>query len=182
MSTGAPSLADKTAGDIVVAPDAEGWSAAFAGRRFRCAIGRGGVTGDKREGDGATPLGRWPLRRVLFRPDRLPPPETRLPIAPLSPDDGWCDDPADDSYNRPVRLPHPARHETLWRDDGLYDVVVVLGHNDDPPVKGRGSAIFLHVARTGYASTEGCVALARDDLLRVLRDATESTALRVERN
>jgi len=165
--------------DIVVAPDANGWFATFAGRRLRCAIGRGGIARDKREGDGATPLGRWPLRRVLFRPDRLEAPETRLPVAPLAAEDGWCDDPNDAAYNKPVRLPYPGRHERLWRADGVYDVLVVLAHNDDPPVPGRGSAIFLHVARPDYAPTEGCVALAREDLLLVLRAASEQTALSV---
>jgi len=167
------------ANDIVVVPGGDGWSAVFAGRRMRCAVGRGGIVRDKREGDGATPLGRWPLRRVLFRPDRLEPPETRLPVAPLSPADGWCDDPGDSAYNRPVRLPYPGRYERLWRDDGLYDVIVVLGHNDDPPLPGRGSAIFLHVAQADYAPTEGCVALARDDLLSLLRDVATETALRI---
>jgi L,D-peptidoglycan transpeptidase YkuD (ErfK/YbiS/YcfS/YnhG family) len=163
--------------DLLVAPDRAGWSATFAGRRLRCAIGRGGVVRDKREGDGATPVGRWPLRRVLFRPDRLAAPHTRLPVAPLAPDAGWCDDPADPAYNRPVRLPYAGRHERLWREDGLYDVIVVLAHNDDPPVPDLGSAIFLHVARPDFAPTEGCVALARDDLLWLLGEVGSEGAL-----
>ena len=126
---------------------------------------------DKHEGDGATPIGCWPMRRVLFRPDRVPPPDTALPVAALKPEDGWCDDPADPLYNRPVKLPYGARHERLWRDDEIYDVVVVLGHNDDPPRPQAGSAIFLHVARPDYAPTQGCVALAREHLLEVLRAA-----------
>src|SRR5688572_11314345 len=83
---------------------------------FPCALGRSGVTRDKREGDGASPAGTWPLRHVLFRPDRLPRPVTALAVYPLSPFDGWCDDPADPSYNRPVQLPYAASAETLWRD------------------------------------------------------------------
>ncbi len=137
-------------------------------RRYRCALGRGGVRADKREGDGATPVGTFPLRRVLYRADRLSRPTTALPVDRIREDDGWCDDPGDPSYNRQVRLPFPARAERLWRSDGVYDVVVVLGHNDAPPVPGRGSAVFLHVARPGYAPTEGCVALARADLLALL--------------
>jgi L,D-peptidoglycan transpeptidase YkuD (ErfK/YbiS/YcfS/YnhG family) len=138
------------------------------GTSYRCALGRGGIRADKREGDGATPLGRFPLRRALYRPDRLTPPSTLLPIAPLAVADGWCDDPAHPDYNRPVTLPHPGRCEALWRDDGLYDLLVVLGHNDDPPVAGAGSAIFLHVARPDYAPTEGCVAVSLPDLMAVL--------------
>lgn len=137
-------------------------------RSYRCAIGRGGIREHKVEGDGATPVGRFALRRLLYRPDRIDPPETGLSFAPVAPDQGWCDAPADPMYNRQVQLPYPASHEKLWRDDSLYDVIVVLGHNDDPPEPGAGSAIFMHVARPDYRPTEGCVALALPDLLEVL--------------
>lgn len=141
----------------------------FEGRSYACSLGRAGVRQDKREGDGATPAGSFPLREVLYRPDRLPtPPATGLPLRALAPEDGWCDEPADPSYNRPVRLPYPASHERMWRDDDLYDLVVVVGYNDQPVVPGRGSAIFLHLARPGYAPTAGCVGLARADLLELL--------------
>ena len=148
-------------------------------RTYRCALGRSGVRIDKREGDGATPAGRFPLRRVLYRPDRLPAPATRLPVATLAPDDGWCDDPADAQYNRAVRLPYAARHEDMWRADALYDVVVVIGHNDAPVVAGMGSAVFMHLASTDYRPTEGCVALARQDLLDVLAGAGPDTILEI---
>jgi len=156
--------------DVVVSPD--GWLS-WPGHRVRCALGRGGVRADKREGDGATPAGTFAVRRLLFRPDRGPTPTTALPTtalsaAALTPAHGWCDDPAHADYNREVRLPHPARCESLWRDDGVYDLIVVLGHNDAPAVPGLGSAIFLHLARDAYAPTEGCVALARDDLVALL--------------
>jgi L,D-peptidoglycan transpeptidase YkuD (ErfK/YbiS/YcfS/YnhG family) len=144
-----------------------------------CAIGRGGLALEKREGDGVTPVGRWVLRRVLYRADRLTRPETALACDAIQADDGWCDDPADAAYNRPVRLPFAARHECLARDDGLYDVVVVLGHNDDPVVPGAGSAIFLHVARDDYGPTEGCVALALGNLLTVLKTAQPGSAVDV---
>jgi len=144
------------------------------GREMRCALGRGGViaASDKREGDGATPLGSWPIRRALFRADRLERPDTTLPVRALTPDDGWCDAPEDPAYNRPVRLPYPASCETLMRDDELYDIIVVLGHNDDPPVHGAGSAVFLHCMKEDYKPTLGCVALARDDVLALLARAT----------
>jgi L,D-peptidoglycan transpeptidase YkuD (ErfK/YbiS/YcfS/YnhG family) len=154
--------------DIVVHPAGELW---WAGRRYRCALGRGGVRIDKREGDGATPVGRFPLRHVLYRPDRLSPPVAKLPVAPLSPTDGWCDDPADPLYNRPVQLPYAGcRDEQMWRSDGLYDVVVVIGHNDDPIVPNMGSAIFLHVASPDFRPTQGCIALAKPDLLALLAE------------
>lgn len=144
-------------------------------REWRCALGRGGIRRDKREGDGATPAGRWQLRSVLYRADRLAPPATGLIARPLKPDDGWCDDPADDHYNRQIKKPFIAGHEDLWRDDHVYDVIVVLGHNDRPPVAGMGSAVFLHVAKPDYAPTQGCVALARDDLLALLAETGPQT-------
>jgi L,D-peptidoglycan transpeptidase YkuD (ErfK/YbiS/YcfS/YnhG family) len=138
---------------------------------FRAVIGRSGLIAAemKREGDGATPAGAWPVRRALWRPDRLERPDTALVLDSIGPDDGWCDDPADPAYNRPVRLPWPGRHEVMTREDGLYDIVVVLGHNDDPPVPGLGSAIFLHCASPDYKPTEGCIAIARDDLVALLK-------------
>ena len=148
----------------------------LAGGSTRCALG---AAADKREGDGCTPLGLWTIRRTLFRPDRGAPPKTGLPLAPISLGDGWCDDPDDAAYNRPVALPYPARHERMWREDHLYDIVCVLGHNDDPPRPGRGSAIFLHLARCDYAPTEGCIALSRPDLEALLIRATPGSAVAV---
>ena len=151
------------------------------GRLTRCALGPSGVipAGAKREGDGATPAGLWPLRRVLWRPDRGGEPTTRLPHAPLTEHDGWCDAPDDPAYNQPVRLPYAASAESLWREDRVYDLIVVLGYNDDPVVPGAGSAIFLHLAKPDYASTQGCVALAPTDLLHLLSLARPGDALRV---
>ena len=153
------------------------------GRTVRCALGRSGVVRaqDKGEGDGATPLGLWPMRRVLYRPDQDAP-ATTLPLAPIGPDDGWCDDAADPLYNRPVRLPYPASCERMWREDRLYDIVVVLGYNDEPPIAGRGSCIFLHLARPGYSATEGCIALARPHLETMLAVAEPRSAVRVARS
>jgi L,D-peptidoglycan transpeptidase YkuD (ErfK/YbiS/YcfS/YnhG family) len=121
------------------------------------------------------------LRRVLYRADRLSLPPTALPTAAIEPGDGWCDDPASPDYNRQVRLPIAASHEHLWRLDEIYDIVVVLGHNDDPPVAGAGSAIFLHVARPDYAPTQGCVAVARADLLQFLAACGPENFLTVSR-
>lgn len=140
----------------------------LAGLRFRVALGRGGVRARKGEGDGATPAGLLPLRRVLYRADRVARPRAAVLTVPLAPHDGWCDDPSHADYNRLVHLPHEGRHETLWRSDPLYDVVGVLGWNDAPVVRGMGSAIFLHVARPDYAPTEGCTALALPDLQALL--------------
>jgi L,D-peptidoglycan transpeptidase YkuD (ErfK/YbiS/YcfS/YnhG family) len=156
-----------------------GGEACWAGRRLHSALGRAGVVADKREGDGASPAGLWPMRSVLFRRDRLGGIATALPARPLERDDGWCDDSADPCYNRHVRLPYRARCEKLWRTDRLYDVVVPLGYNDDPVVPGAGSAVFLHVARSDFAPTAGCVALALGDLLAVLAAAPPGALVRI---
>ena len=160
----------------IIAVAADG-SARWRGNAYRCALGSAGVTARKREGDHASPMGCFVLRRVFFRPDREPAPDTLLPVQPLRPDDGWCDDPASPAYNQAVSLPFAARHEKLWRADSLYDVVVVIGHNDAPIVPGCGSAIFLHLARRDFAPTEGCIAFARDDLLAILRDCDGDTRI-----
>ena len=171
--------------EIVVTPNLHessrgriGWRATSAA----CALGRSGVVAleAKREGDGATPAGTFLLRRVMWRPDRGPKPITRLPCETIHETDGWCDDPARTEYNRPVRLPFAGSAERLWRDDGLYNVVVVLGHNDDPPRPGQGSAIFLHVASVDFAPTQGCVAMNEADLRALLADAGPGDMLTIE--
>jgi L,D-peptidoglycan transpeptidase YkuD (ErfK/YbiS/YcfS/YnhG family) len=161
----------------IVVPDrvvTSGGSLTLDGETFRAALGRSGVRAGKREGDGATPVGVLPLRRVLYRPDRGGAPACMVPVQAIAPSDGWCDDPANAAYNRPVHLPIDTSAEALWRDDVLYDIIGVLGWNDAPVRAGLGSAIFLHIAAADYGPTEGCVALARDDLRRVLaRGLTE---------
>jgi L,D-peptidoglycan transpeptidase YkuD (ErfK/YbiS/YcfS/YnhG family) len=160
--------------EAIVHPDGR----LVAGSRvLRVALGRGGVRRDKQEGDGATPVGLLPLRRILYRADRVGVPRTVLPREPIAPNDGWCDDPTHPDYNRKVPLPHPARHEELWRSDGLYDIVGVLGWNDAPVERSRGSAIFLHAARPDFTPTEGCVALPLTELQGLLAEGL--TVLRV---
>lgn len=142
----------------------------FEGLVLRCALGKGGVrlAAEKREGDGATPAATMPLRRVFFRADRGPPPRCAVPVEPIALDDGWCDDPSHALYNRRLQVPSAASHERLWRDDHLYDVIGVLGWNDAPVERDRGSAIFLHLAWPDLRPTEGCIALAARDLRALL--------------
>jgi L,D-peptidoglycan transpeptidase YkuD (ErfK/YbiS/YcfS/YnhG family) len=153
-------------------------------RVVTCRIGRAGVAapGEKREGDLKTPSGSFALRCVYYRPDRMPAPTTALPVIALTPADGWCDDPAHPLYNHPVKLPFAGRHEVLWRDDSVYDLIVPLGYNDGvdgPIIPGAGSAIFMHLMREDGVGTEGCVALGREDLLALLAVATRDTTLTV---
>ena len=154
--------------DIVVRREGAIHVADWGAGPRRCAVGRSGIGEKLREGDGITPAGRWPLRRVLYRADRLAPPSTSLPLAKIAPDDAWCDVPADPNYNRPVKLPYASLDERLWRDDSLYDLIVVVGFNDAPVVPGKGSAIFLHLARADYGPTQGCVALSRENLIEAV--------------
>jgi L,D-peptidoglycan transpeptidase YkuD (ErfK/YbiS/YcfS/YnhG family) len=134
----------------------------------RAACGMAGVTTGKREGDHASPAGTFPLIRAFYRADRLAAPRTALPIAALRPSDGWVDAPADPRYNTLVTLPYPASQEELWRDDGIYDLIVVIGYNTHPVVAGKGSAIFLHIARPDFPGTEGCIAIAREMLIPLM--------------
>ena len=132
------------------------------------ALGRGGIRANKREGDGATPRGRFRLVRLWWRPDRGAKPRTLLPVRPIRADDAWCEDPADRRYNRPIRLLPGAAGDRLRRDDHLYDLIVELDHNARPRIAGRGSAVFVHVARPGFAPTAGCVALKAKILRELL--------------
>lgn len=156
----------------------KGW-VTLGGLRLPCALGRTGMRAVKREGDGATPVGRWRLAAVRYRADRLLRPRTRLPVQPIRPADGWCDAADDRNYNRPVRHPYPVSAEVMWRPDSLYDIVVILDCNMCPRIRGRGSAIFMHLARPGYAPTAGCVALGERNLRLLLARAGRTTALLV---
>jgi L,D-peptidoglycan transpeptidase YkuD (ErfK/YbiS/YcfS/YnhG family) len=148
--------------NLIVTSDRDGaWLDWGAGKK-RAAIGPAGIAVKGGEGDGVTPRGKFPVREVFYRADRIAPPRTHLPLRAIQKDDGWCDAPNDPNYNRLVKL--PASAENMWRDDSLYDLVAVLGYNDDPVVPGKGSAIFLHLARDDYSVTHGCVALAYDEL------------------
>jgi L,D-peptidoglycan transpeptidase YkuD (ErfK/YbiS/YcfS/YnhG family) len=143
----------------------------FRGQVMRCALGRAGIAVRKSEGDGATPAGLLRLERVLYRADRGARPAASVPVEPLAPNDGWCDDPTHADYNRRITRPFPSRHEALWRDDALYDLIGVLEWNRAPVERGRGSAIFLHLARPDLAPTEGCVALPERELRGLLAAA-----------
>jgi L,D-peptidoglycan transpeptidase YkuD (ErfK/YbiS/YcfS/YnhG family) len=162
--------------DLIIRPDN---TAQWRGRTIRCALGRGGIRDDKREGDGATPSGDYTLVRVLYRADRGPRPTTHLPVASIEPADGWCDAPRDPLYNRQVHLPYPASAESLWREDRVYDLIAVTDHNADPVVAGVGSAIFVHLARPDFGPTAGCIAFELADLRRLLAEWRAGDRLRI---
>lgn len=147
---------------------------------FPCALGRGGISAAKREGDGATPLGPMRLLSGYVR-DRRFARRSALALARIAPDLGWCEVPDDRNYNRPVRIPYRASHETMLRPDGLYDAVIVLDWNIMPRRRGRGSAIFFHLARPGFSPTAGCVAVTHAVMARLLPRLSRRTVLKVVR-
>lgn len=142
----------------------------FRSYSWPCRVGKGGFVpqDEGREGDHKTPLGSYRLRFGLYRADRLPPPKSALNFRPLRQDDGWCDAESHPAYNRFIRRPFAASHEALWRDDGAYDIILVMSHNDDPPKPGLGSAVFLHIAQADDRETLGCIALAPENMVRLL--------------
>jgi len=144
------------------------------------ALGRSGIKANKHEGDGATPRGCFRLKRLWWRADRHPRPATFLPVRRITPDDGWCEEPSDRHYNRPIKVPPRAKADRLARADHLYDFIIEIDHNVRPRVVGRGSAVFIHVARPGFASTAGCVALTMNSLRRLLARVGPRTRIMVD--
>ena len=151
----------------------------FGTLSWPCSLGRTGSRTLKWEGDGATPVGRWRLLRVHYRADRVIRPLTGHPVTPVRRHDGWCDAPCDRNYNRRVTHPYPASAEELWREDHLYDIIVVLDHNTRPRRRYGGSAVFIHLERPDLGPTAGCIALKERDLRQILRLATGPTLIQV---
>jgi L,D-peptidoglycan transpeptidase YkuD (ErfK/YbiS/YcfS/YnhG family) len=141
---------------------ADGWAVPVA-------LGRGGILANKREGDGGTPKGTFHPLQLWWRADRHPQPQTHLPVRPIQTEDGWCEDPNDRRYNQPIRLVHGQAGDRLTREDHLYDFIVEIDQNFVPRIAGRGSAVFLHLARPNFSPTAGCVSMTKSAMLRLLR-------------
>lgn len=153
-----------------------GWLT-FGGRTIPVALGRGGILANKREGDGGTPLGVFRPLRLWWRSDRHIRPTTKLPTRTIRPDDGWCEDPADRAYNKAVKLKAASTADRLTRKDHLYDFIIEIDHNARPRIAGRGSAVFLHLARPGFTPTAGCVAMTKANMLRLLARIDRNTRI-----
>lgn len=166
--------------DIVVSADGK---LHFEGEQFDCVIGKNGLSEDKKEGDWATPVGEFVLRSLYWRPDKFDTePKSGLPKQALAEDDGWCDDTEHSHYNQHIKLPHPGSYENLWRpDDDLYDLIIPVGYNDQVAEPGKGSAIFIHIARPEMTPTAGCVALAKEDLLKILPGLDDSSKIVIKK-
>jgi len=133
-----------------------------------CKVGRSGIGTKVTEGDGVTPVGDWKPAYFLYRKDRINKPRSLLPGFSINPNDSWCDIATSKRYNQPLCFLMPGTSETLWRTDNIYDLIIVLDHNSLPFIKGRGSAIFIHIAQPSTIHTQGCIALTQSDLLKVL--------------
>jgi L,D-peptidoglycan transpeptidase YkuD (ErfK/YbiS/YcfS/YnhG family) len=157
----------------------QGWLSA-GGRYTKVALGRSGIKANKREGDGTTPAGRYRLVRLWWRPDRLPRPRTLLPVRPIGVSDGWCEDPFDGRYNRAITISPGRPADRLWRCDALYDLIIEINHNQRPRISGRGSAVFVHVARADLSSTAGCVSLPINALRRLIGRLGPKTTLTIQ--
>jgi L,D-peptidoglycan transpeptidase YkuD (ErfK/YbiS/YcfS/YnhG family) len=157
----------------------QGWLSA-GGRYTKVALGRCGIKANKREGDGTTPAGRYRLVRLWWRPDRLPRPRTLLPVRPIRASDGWCEDPSDRRYNRAITISPGGPADRLWRADALYDLIIEIDHNQRPRISGRGSAVFIHVARADLSATAGCVSLPSTALRRFIARLGPKTTITIQ--
>jgi len=156
-----------------------GWLTA-AGQTIPVALGRGGIRANKREGDGGTPRGTFRPRQLWWRADRHPRPRSFLPIRAIRPEDAWCEDPANRHYNQAVRLERGQGGDRLTREDHLYDFIVEIDHNSSPRIAGRGSAVFLHLARDNFGPTAGCVSMRKSAMLHLLRRMGPETRIVIE--
>ncbi|MGM0629432.1 MAG: L,D-transpeptidase family protein [Patescibacteria group bacterium] len=147
----------------------------FKNRKYKVAIGKNGVAKNKEEGDGKTPIGCFKMRKILYRKDKVKIPKSPLSVREIQGDDGWSDDSSSPNYNELIKLPSNESHEVLWREDGVYDLIVPLGYNDIDTVPGKGSAIFMHIAKPEFTPTEGCIALLKEDLLEILKNISKDT-------
>ncbi|WP_085907728.1 L,D-transpeptidase family protein [Kiloniella majae] len=174
--------------DIIVQSINSKWQVSFGNKIWPCTIGKNGTVPakEKIEGDGKTPIGSWDLTKILYRADRISLEQRKeigkaIEIAPLCQRDGWCDEPEDPYYNQAVIVPYTSRYEVLWKEqENTYDLIGLLSHNSDPIIPGRGSAIFLHVAKPDLTPTEGCVALELNDLLELLSLIEEQTKITIQ--
>ena len=147
--------------------------------KFRCALGKGGIKKKKEEGDNITPKGTFKLTKIYYRHDKIKNITTSIKKIKIKKDMGWCDDPESKFYNKQIRLPNKFGHEKLYRNDNLYDLILVLNYNTNPIIKNKGSAIFIHVAKNSYKKTKGCIALKREDLIKLVSQVRKDTKIKI---
>ena len=149
------------------------------GVSFFCVFGKDGVTENKVEGDWKTPIGKFPIRKIYYRKDRINKIESEIECISLSPSDAWCDDVNKKEYNTFIKIPFDGSYENLWREDELYDVIIVLGYNDNPIVQGKGSAIFIHISKENMEFTKGCLVINKEDMITLIKKITSKTEIEI---
>lgn len=151
----------------------------FENISFKCAVGKNGITNNKVEGDGCTPAGKYSIIQIYYRQDRVVLPSINIPLTAMSQNFGWCDDVSSDHYNKIITFPFKQKAEILFRNDNIYDILCIINYNQNPVIKNKGSAIFLHIARPSYAGTEGCIALNKSDLIQLLTKINTKTNIQI---
>jgi L,D-peptidoglycan transpeptidase YkuD (ErfK/YbiS/YcfS/YnhG family) len=151
----------------------------FNNYRIKCSVGKRGIGKKKREGDLITPIGIFKIKFILFRKDRIKKLVTKAKKITIKKNMGWCDDPKSSKYNKLIKIPFYGSYEKLFIRKNIYDIIVILNYNMNPILKKRGSAIFIHIATKNYRSTQGCVALNKRNLIKVLRNIKQTTKVRI---
>ena len=147
--------------------------------KFKCALGKAGIGEKKREGDNVTPTGTFKIVKIYYRSDRVKKISSKLRLIEITKNMGWCDDPNSKNYNKLINLPSKYSHERLFKKDNIYDIIVILNYNMKPIIKNKGSAIFIHVAKKNYQSTQGCIALKKNDLLKLLSKISKNIKIKI---
>jgi len=148
--------------------------------KFRCALGEAGIKKKKKEGDNITPKGEFKIIKVYYRDDKVKNITTSIKKLKIKKNTGWCDDPNSKFYNKQIKLPSKFSHEKLYRDDNLYDLILVSNYNMNPIIKNKGSAIFIHVAKNSYERTKGCIALKKEHLIKLLSQIKKDTKIKID--
>ena len=152
----------------------------FKNYKVKCAIGKRGIGQKKKEGDLITPIGQYKIRYILYRKDRIKKIQSKLKKIVIKKSMGWCDDTKSKKYNKLINLPFNYKYERLFRSENIYDIILVLNHNMNPTKKNKGSAIFIHVAKKNYKKTEGCVAIKKSELLKIIKKIKKNTKVKIE--
>ena len=152
----------------------------FKNYKAKCAIGKKGIGSKKKEGDLITPRGKYKVKYILYRKDRIKKIQSEMKIIKIKKNMGWCDDPRSRNYNKLIKLPSIYRHEKLFKKENIYDIILVLNYNMRPIKKNKGSAIFIHVSKKNFKKTEGCVAIQKRDLLKIVKEIKKNTKVMIE--
>jgi len=147
--------------------------------KYRCALGKGGVNKKIKEGDGITPKGVFKITKIYYRADKIKIIKTNIKKIKITKNMGWCDDPVSRFYNRQIKLPSKFSYEKLYRNDDLYDLIAVINYNTNPIIKNKGSAIFMHISKNSYKKTQGCIALKKKDLIKILTEIKKNTKIKI---